>query len=376
MQQRPSKKVIAPGTALHEPSNHYNAKTGASGKKSDKLRMILAFIMGGFFFWIMSALFSSTKTTAYVGQLRLEGGGHTHPAVKEPTICLSFGSPEMRKPAFPGHSNCLLYTEPSIAIGDLKVKLVGKPEDGRCVFHKGCKPPHAKYDEHLRQYGSDWPPTGYTMVGKERLENFRAAVEEVNRRGILGSIAEFGVWRGGAMVMAANVEKEYLELSGEQRPPRHLYLFDAYENTGQYDVASDFLGVTLEKVQANFNEYVVGYDADKIHYVKGLFDKSVKRWVDVPRDSEENTIAVFRLDCNFYSCYQDVMYALYENVPVGGIVIWDDVISYKSVNQFWQDFKSDYDLQEEFVQIDTNGGWFRKEQDIKLDHSKKRVVTG
>jgi hypothetical protein len=61
---------------------------------------------------------------------------------------------------------------------------------------------------------------------------------------------------------------------------------------------------------------------------------------------------------------------------VGGIVIWDDVISYKSVNQFWQDFKSDYNLQEEFVQIDTNGGWFRKEQDIKLDHSKKRVVTG
>ena len=80
MQQRPSKKVIAPGTALHEPSNHYNAKTGASGKKSDKLRMILAFIMGGFFFWIMSALFSSTKTTAYVGQLRLEGGGAHSPS--------------------------------------------------------------------------------------------------------------------------------------------------------------------------------------------------------------------------------------------------------------------------------------------------------
>lgn len=75
MQHRRSKKVIAPGTALHEPSNHYNANTGASGKKSDKLRMILAFIIGGFFFWIMSALFSSTKTTAYVGQLRLEGGG-------------------------------------------------------------------------------------------------------------------------------------------------------------------------------------------------------------------------------------------------------------------------------------------------------------
>jgi hypothetical protein len=77
MQQRPSKKVIAPGTALHEPSNHYNAKTGASGKKSDKLRMILAFIMGGFFFWIMSALYTTPKPPAYVGQPRWAGGGGT-----------------------------------------------------------------------------------------------------------------------------------------------------------------------------------------------------------------------------------------------------------------------------------------------------------
>ena len=40
------------------------------------------------------------------------------------------------------------------------------------------------------------PPYGFTMVGLTRLENFRAAINEVNRQGIPGDIMELGVWRG------------------------------------------------------------------------------------------------------------------------------------------------------------------------------------
>ena len=74
----------------------------------------------------------------------------------------------------------------------------------------------------------------------------------------------------------------------------------------------------LEKVQGAFETF--GLNNDNIHYVKGLFSDTVKEWVD-----RKDPIAVLRVDGNFYASYQDVLYAVYENVPVGGIVIFDDL---------------------------------------------------
>jgi hypothetical protein len=38
------------------------------------------------------------------------------------------------------------------------------------------------------------PPFGYTMIGKQRLKNFLAAINEVDRNKIPGAIIETGVW--------------------------------------------------------------------------------------------------------------------------------------------------------------------------------------
>ena len=79
------------------------------------------------------------------------------------------------------------------------------------------------------------------MVGKVRLENFRAAIEEVNRNGINGAIIEMGVWRGGAMILAAAVT---LQASSN----RDLYLFDAFETIPGYGRGKDFLLNSMEEV--------------------------------------------------------------------------------------------------------------------------------
>jgi len=296
----------------------------------------------------------------------------------ENATCLDAGDSNER--AFIEDRNakeCLLHIEPNEYFRLLQSTLVGLPNAGACNFGNGCQPPHKPYKEKDRQFGNDWPPYGFTMIGKERLKIFRAAIMEVNRNHIPGGIAEFGVWRGGAMILAAAVMKDYYQQSQQlqqsQQPhmERDLFLFDAFAAFGEYGGAEDFLAVSLEDVQRNMEMFGFGGD-NRIHYVKGLFSDTTKEWTNRVND----VIAVLRVDGNFYSSYQDVLYAMYDKVPVGGIVIFDDVFHhhYKEVMQCWIDFKRDHGIPEELVRIDDVSGWFRKRTLVQIDQSKKRTA--
>ena len=61
------------------------------------------------------------------------------------------------------------------------------------------------------------------------------------------------------------------------------------------------------------------------------------------------------------------MYYMYESVPVGGIIIFDDVMTHVNVMRFWNDFKKEQQLEEELVRIDVGAAWFRKRKSVKLD---------
>jgi hypothetical protein len=148
----------------------------------------------------------------------------TGSAIATPQECLPVGWPEAQRrvPAVSEEKACLLNTVPSPFVRVISAMVVGDPRGGRCGAFNNC--PWAEIKPYVavhREYGNDWPPFGYTMVGKVRLNNFRAAIDEVNRNNIPGAIVEMGVWRGGAMIMAAAVTSEMQE-------PRSLFLYDAY----------------------------------------------------------------------------------------------------------------------------------------------------
>src|SRR4051812_42922394 len=54
----------------------------------------------------------------------------------------------------------------------------------------------------LRVMGSDWPFSGLTMVGMERLDDLQECVESVVADGVEGDVIEAGTWRGGASILA------------------------------------------------------------------------------------------------------------------------------------------------------------------------------
>ena len=115
--------------------------------------------------------------------------------------------------------------------------------------------------------------------------------------------------------------------------------------------------VSEADVKHNFDKYQV-LD-DNVHFYKGLFKDTVSIF--------QGQLAVLRIDSNFYDSYQEVLYYLYPKVPVGGIVIFDDILTHRAVMQCWNDFKTDQGLPEDLTPIDDDATWFQTTVAIDVD---------
>ena len=142
--------------------------------------------------------------------------------------------------------------------------VIGLPADGSCMPSSGCvsKEVVVPYNEERRKWGDDWPPNGYTMIGKVRLHHFMACIAEVTENNISGAIVELGVWRGGAMISAAAM----LKALSSSRP---LHIFDAFGEIPGYGKSKNFLHVEMDYVKQGFSKY--GLLDSNVHFHKGLF---------------------------------------------------------------------------------------------------------
>ena len=218
------------------------------------------------------------------------------------------------------------------------------------------------YVKEKREMGQDWPIVGHTMVGHRRLENIEGSLRSVVSRQIEGHFVELGVWKGGASIYARMV------LNVLEQRNRTVFVLDAFETLEGYDKAQEFISTTEAELRHNFQKYDV---SDGVEYMKGLFQHTTPRLASKLKN-EHGHISVLRIDGNFYFSYEDAMYNLYELVPVGGIVIFDDMYSHPDVKRFWHDFTSDYKLPEMVHPIDKNSAWFMKIKPVVLDPKRKR----
>ena len=275
------------------------------------------------------------------------------------TPCNVFCSAKL--PKYPGFALELLHLAKEALTGSLMDDELGRCNGGP----GGCALSHlARYNHSLRLGGDDWPVAGHTMVGHKRLDNIKAAIESVVSANIPGDFAELGVWRGGASIYARLVMKCL-----NQNHTRRSLVFDAFEtmrDLKMYMEASSYLSVTEDEVRRNFAKYEV---LEGTHFYKGFFSASLPRFATQYR-TEGRNIAVLRIDGNFYASYQDALYELYDFVPVGGIVIFDDVLSHPEVMKFWMDFTKDYSMTEKLHAIDDHSAWFRKRRAFELNRAK------
>ena len=168
----------------------------------------------------------------------------------------------------------------------------------------------------------------FTMTSRERIYGLCLAVEHVVRSKVPGSFVECGVWRGGSAMAIA------LSLQHAGVNDRELVMFDTYQGMteptdGDRDLegnlASDLLQEAdretslvwaksqLDEVQENISS--VGYA--NVSYVVGDVLETV------PAQAPE-TIALLRLDTDWYESTRHEMTHLLPRVARGGILIVDD----------------------------------------------------
>jgi len=172
-----------------------------------------------------------------------------------------------------------------------------------------------------------------TLTNIERVFALKNAIEYIIKNDIPGDIVECGVWRGGSMMAAALT---LLNLGAKRR----LYLFDTFAGmTAPTSVDRDLFGKSatessegsapsdpskdappLWEVKANLRS--TGYDENLITYVQGPVEETL------PANAPA-TIAILRLDTDWYESTRHEMQHLYPRLSSGGVLIIDDYGHYE-----------------------------------------------
>lgn len=165
----------------------------------------------------------------------------------------------------------------------------------------------------------------HTIVSLERAYATYKACRHVARYRIAGDFAECGVFKGGMTMLAAHVFGTY------EHRTRHLWLYDTFEGmtpatefdgdaAAVYD--RSIVAADVDLVRANLA--TVEYPSHRLHFVEGDVCKTLAEPKNLP-----DSIAVLRLDTDWYDSTKTELEVLYERVVPGGVILCDDY-------GFWQ----------------------------------------
>jgi hypothetical protein len=189
----------------------------------------------------------------------------------------------------------------------------------------------------------------YTMTSYTRIWSLLRAVNYIHAQNIPGAIVECGVWRGGSMMAAA------LQLRELDSTDRDLWLYDTYEGmtpptdedreavtgvSAHSMLSSTAIGdgnnvwCLADERDVRTNMTSTGYPGDRLHFVKGDVAETLTQ-------SRPESIALLRLDTDWYASTKAELELLYSRLAPGGICILDDYGHWegarKAVDQYFQE---------------------------------------
>src|SRR5688572_18776749 len=165
-----------------------------------------------------------------------------------------------------------------------------------------------------------------SMLPLTRLNNLQACILDVIDRGVPGDMVETGVWRGGATIFMRGVLKacsvgdrvvwaaDSFEGLPEPDPEKFPIESKAHQGPVMKSVYNRF-AVSLDEVKRNFTAY--GLLDDQVKFLKGWFK-------DTLPTAPISSIAVLRLDGDYYESTYDALVNLFDKVSIGGYVIVND----------------------------------------------------
>lgn len=188
----------------------------------------------------------------------------------------------------------------------------------------------ARYDEELCATVDTVGPQ--TMTTPTKIAALVEATRYVVRTKVPGAIVECGVWRGGSMQAVALTLRELGDTD------RELHLFDTFEGMPPpttHDMRTTEAGpVSAETLLAesdkdswmwaiagldDVKQVMAGtdYPSDRVHFHPGLVE-------DTTPDQAPETIAILRLDTDWYASTKHELQHLYDRLSPGGVLVLDD----------------------------------------------------
>jgi len=197
------------------------------------------------------------------------------------------------------------------------------------------------------------------MIGMRRLTSLQRCVETVLAEGIQGDLVECGVWRGGACILMRAVLGAYgdedrsvwLADSFAGLPTPDAVSYPADGNVDRLDQCSDVLAVAEADVRANFERY--GLLDERVHFLVGWFKDTLPA-------APIKSIALLRLDGDFYESTIQALDALYPRLSPGGFCIIDDYHAIEACRTAVTDYRAEHGVTAEIIDIDGSGVLWRK----------------
>jgi hypothetical protein len=205
-----------------------------------------------------------------------------------------------------------------------------------------------------------------TMTSVERRWSTLISVRYVVRSNIAGAFVECGVWRGGQSALAAMTFQRENDL-------RDLWLFDTFAGmTKPTEADVNLFGPSTHKTyeksrRGDVNlwayaplDYVkntmmkTGYPVEKMHFVQGAVEKTLREHELPP------SIAVLRLDTDWYESTKVEMEVLYPRLARGGVLMIDDYGHYAGSRRAVDEYFSEAGIVPLLQPIDYTGRIFVK----------------
>lgn len=212
-----------------------------------------------------------------------------------------------------------------------------------------------KYFQFNRVYAKYRP---YTMVTRKDYIDNMALVSKYSH--VKGAVIECGVWRGGVMAGMADVLDD---------PQRDYYLFDSFEGLPP---AKEIDGPGALKWQEDKSSphYFDNCSADetwairamnlsstqKYHIEKGWFENTI------PTFELNESIAILRLDGDWYESTMTCLVHLFPKVQKGGLIILDDYYAWDGCSRALHDYLSINKRSEKIKGAYSSGCYLEKQE--------------
>ena len=171
-----------------------------------------------------------------------------------------------------------------------------------------------------------------SMTGPERMWALLTAVDYVEANSIPGDFVECGVWKGGSTYLMARALQRF------GRSVRDIWLYDTFEGMPppsdlDVRVGGRSAQALLRESESDKDESLVwavspqeeveenmrrsGYPSERFRFVKGLVEDTLEA-------TAPETVAMARLDTDWYQSTKHELEVLMPRMASGGVVIIDD----------------------------------------------------